>query len=72
VTVDVDFYSTSYNVDVYEAKTGTKLGTYATASTATTTCPTTAVYDKADPKIFADMDMTAFEAGLKEYVTKTL
>ena len=71
VVTNVDYYSTTYTVDVYEAKTGTKVTTFENVSVATD-CPTTAVYDKVDPKIYAKYDLTTLEASLKPFVTKAL
>jgi hypothetical protein len=71
VTTNVDFYSTKYDVSVVEAKTGKAVSTFENSSSSTT-CPTTAVYNKADPKIFAGFDLITLEASLKDPVTKTL
>lgn len=71
VVANVDFYSAVYVVDIYNAKTGAKIGTFESASVATD-CPTTAIYDKAEPKIYANYDLTALETVLKDYVTKAL
>jgi len=71
VTTNVDFYSTKYTVDVVEAKTGKKVTSFENSSTSTT-CPTAAVYNKADPKIFAGFDLITLEASLKDSVTKTI
>lgn len=71
VTVNVDYYSSDYNVEVLNAKTGESLTKYKIASTSTL-CPTTAVYDKVDPKIFATYDVAALETSLKDLVTKTV
>lgn len=71
VTANVDFYSSKYTVDVYEAKTGKKLTTFENSSVSTI-CPTSATYSKADPKIFAGFDLVALETSLKDTVTKTL
>ncbi|MCA9347370.1 hypothetical protein KC930_02185 [Candidatus Saccharibacteria bacterium] len=69
VTVDVDYYSTTYDIAVYNAQTGESLGTFESAST-DTVCPTTAVYDKADPMIFASYDLADVESLIKDIVTK--
>ncbi len=69
VTANVDFYSSSYTVDVYEAKTGKKVTSFENASISTS-CPTNAAYNKADPKIYAVFDQIALETSLKDSVTK--
>lgn len=71
VTTNVDYYSSSYTVDVYNAKTGAKVSTYESPSIVTE-CPTTAVYDKANPKIVAKYDLVSVEALIKPDVTKAL
>lgn len=71
VTTNVDYYSTTYTVDVYNAKTGAKVNSYESPSV-DTTCPTTAVYDKASPKIVAKYDLTSLETLIKPDVTKVL
>jgi hypothetical protein len=71
VTADVAFHSSKYTVDVYEALTGKKVTSFENSSIATT-CPTNAVYNKADPKIYAVFDQVALEASLKTVVTAAL
>lgn len=68
VTSNVDFYSSTYSIDVYESATGKKVTTFTNTST-DVACPTTAVVDKIDPKVFATYDLTSLEASLKTYVT---
>jgi len=71
VTANIDFYSVTYTVDVYNAKTGAKVSTYDSPSVSTT-CPTTATYSKTDPKIFAPYDLASVETLIKDVVTKTV
>jgi hypothetical protein len=71
VTSNVDYFSASYAVDVYNAKTGSKINSYESPSIVTE-CPTTAIYDKANPKIVAKYDLVSVETLIKDVVTKTL
>ena len=71
VTSNVDYYSASYTVDVYNAKTGAKLNSYESPSIVTD-CPTTATYDKTNPKIVAKYDLVSVETLIKPDVTKAL
>jgi hypothetical protein len=71
VTSNIDYYSANYTVDVYNAKTGAKLNSYESPSIVTE-CPTTATYDKTNPKIVAKYDLVSVETLIKPDVTKTL
>lgn len=68
VTADVAFHSSKYTVDLYEASTGKMVNSFENSSISTA-CPTNAVYNKADPKIYAVFDQVALETSLSPYVT---
>lgn len=71
VTSNVDLYSTGYKVNVVEASTGTVVDTFTNNSTSTT-CPTTASYNKADPKIYAELNFQALQTSLATYANAKL
>ena len=65
----IDLYSVTYQLTIYEAKTGKKLATKTVKST-DTACPYFATYDKNDPKIYAEPDLAQTTAAVQPYVTK--
>lgn len=71
VTSNIDYYSSKYTFDVYSALDGKKVGSFESASTATE-CPTAAIVDKADPKIYARYELASVETSLKSYVTSAI
>lgn len=71
VLTNVDYYSVTYELDIYEAKSNKKLGTKSVTGTADK-CPFIASVSKEDPKILADPDDSQVESAVLEYITVNL
>ncbi len=63
VTVNVDYLTARYVVDIFASKTGDKVGS-TTVSSTTTTCPETATFTTPDPKVYAQAETGDIEAAL--------
>ena len=68
---DVDYYSVTYELNIYEAKTNKKVGTKSVSGTADS-CPFIASLNKDDPKILADPDDASTDAAVTEYIIANL
>lgn len=68
---DVDYYSVTYELNIYEAKSNKKVGTKSVSGTADS-CPFIASLNKDDPKILADPDDTSADAAVTEYIIANL
>ena len=69
VTVNVDYISAKYTLDVFEATTGKKVGTSKLASTSST-CPEIASFTTPDPKVFVAPETADVEAAIVAYSAK--
>ncbi len=65
----IDYYATSYDVAVYEAKSGKKIKDLGTVSAPATpsSCPIFTTYNKKDPKIIAKPDYDALNALIAQF-----
>jgi len=61
--VSIDYYSVTYQLTVYEAKTG-KSRLSATVPGPADKCPYSVLYNPNDPKIYADPDKASFESAI--------
>lgn len=67
--VSIDYYATTYNVTLYEAKSGKKIKDAGTVNAPASTCPMFASYSKSDPKIIASPDTAAVDAVIAEFAS---
>jgi len=65
----IDYYSVTYSLTIYEAKTGNKLATKQVSST-DTKCPVFASYSEGNPKIYSFPDENQTMTAIQPYVTK--
>lgn len=66
----IDYYSTVYDVALYEAKSGKKVKDLGTVSGPANSCPYFTTYNKKDPKIVAQPDGDALDALIAAFATK--
>lgn len=63
--VNINYYSVTYQLSVFEAKTG-KSRVSGTISGTADKCPSSVLYNPSDPKVFANPDSKAVEDAIKE------
>jgi hypothetical protein len=65
--ISIDYYATTFELTVYEAKSGKKIKDLGEVGAPATTCPMFASYNNNDPKIVAKPDSAAVDALIKEF-----
>lgn len=68
--VSIDYYATTYDVTLYEAKSGQKIKELGKVGAPASTCPMFATYNKSDPKLIARPDSAAIDALIEKFVAK--
>lgn len=66
-TIKIDYFATTYEIAVHEAKSGKKIKDLGTVSAPATTCPSFVSYNKNDPKIIAKPDTAAVDAAILKF-----
>jgi hypothetical protein len=67
-TIEVPMYTVAYQLQLYEAKTGKKIGTLTDIPDSGSRCPIVAAYSKTDPKVYSSPKTDAIKAAVASYV----